>query len=103
MARPRRSYPPLWVNIMDRRVNPKAIIAARYARQWSQLDLADYLGVERTSVQRWEHGKSFPRGQNADKLALFIQRTRREIRTNQLKPPKGYDELLETLTKKENS
>lgn len=93
-AKGRRRYPRIWLNRMTRVINPRAIIVARFARRWSQQELADYIGVNISTVQKWEKGKVFPSGDNADKLALFIQRTNREIRINQLKPPPGYDYLL---------
>ena len=91
----RRVYPRIWVNRMERYINPRAIVVCRFARRWSQQDLADYIGVERSTVYRWEHGQVFPAGRNADRLALLIGRTNREIRTHQLKPPPGFDRLLE--------
>jgi transcriptional regulator with XRE-family HTH domain len=36
------------------------LIAARLARNWSQLDVADHLGTTPLSVSRWERGITFP-------------------------------------------
>lgn len=38
------------------------IIAIRKARDWSQKDLADHLGVDQSTVSRWEAGQASVRG-----------------------------------------
>ena len=46
--------------------------AAREAKGWSQSDLGRRSGIERDSVSCYCRGRSFPRPDNLDKLALAL-------------------------------
>jgi transcriptional regulator with XRE-family HTH domain len=45
----------------------------RKKRGWSQTQAAKIMGVQRTSLNRWEHGHEMPRGENVAKLMDHLQ------------------------------
>ena len=48
------------------------IRAAREQKNLSQEELAEYMGVSRQAVSKWENGASVPHGANRSKLAEFL-------------------------------
>lgn len=47
------------------------IIAFLKEKGWTQEDLADHLGVDRSAITQWTTGRSMPGDQNLMKLALL--------------------------------
>lgn len=41
----------------------------RHEREWSQKDLATYVGVSQSTITQWENGHKFPDKPNIDRLA----------------------------------
>lgn len=46
--------------------------ACREQRGWTQLDIAQRMGVNRSTVTNWEQGTRWPKGVNLDKLLVMI-------------------------------
>ena len=44
----------------------------RLAAGFTQEELAARIGVDRTSVAKWETGKAYPRGETLEKLAATL-------------------------------
>lgn len=45
---------------------------SRLAAGFTQKEIAERIGVDRTSVAKWETGKSYPRGETLVKLASVM-------------------------------
>ena len=46
--------------------------AARKAKKLTQIDLASYLGITNQTVNNWEHGRSIPTLEQAQKLSKIL-------------------------------
>ena len=55
------------------------IAVKRKERQMTQEELAQAMGVDRTTVTKWESQESFPRAEMLMKLAMFFNCTVDEI------------------------
>ncbi len=64
---------------MDR----KKIIRLRERRGWDQKQLADYLGVHRTTVNRLENGKVVPKGAVA-KMLMALEQDQKQVELLQI-------------------
>ena len=50
------------------------VVSLRKAKGWSQQELADWLGVHRMTVSRWDRGASPPTGAALKALERLAQR-----------------------------
>jgi putative transcriptional regulator len=63
----------------DREATMKTIKELRTERGWTQLELANHLGVTPSSVYNWERGKFEPRLSQVRALALLFEVPMEEI------------------------
>lgn len=57
---------------MNDRFNPYAVVLARRAKEMSQLDLADAVGVTQATVSHWEKGQRVPEPPVLERLAAVL-------------------------------
>ena len=43
-----------------------------YARECKQVDIANYLGVQKSTISQWVNGKSYPRTDMMDRIAKYF-------------------------------
>ena len=55
------------------------LIEERKRRQWSQQDLADYLGTTRNTIGRWELGLTTPNSYFRTKLSQLFGKSSQEL------------------------
>lgn len=93
-----RKYPQTYVNRQVFAINPTAILFCRLALNWTQEELADYIGVDKRSIVNWERNRTWPKETLATRLAMWINQTIRQMKNNQLRPgPRFYAQFPEAM------
>lgn len=60
-------------------MEPSPLELARLTLGWTREKLAEKVNVDPSSVQRWEHGQTRPRGYNLRQLCLVLNKTAEEL------------------------
>lgn len=93
-----RKFPDTYVNRQVYAINPTAIVFCRLALNWTQDELASYIGVSSRSITNWEGNKAWPTEVLAQRLALWIETTKRQLKHRQLRPgPRFYAMFPEAM------
>lgn len=58
---------------MSDRFNPYAVVLARRAKEMSQIDLANAVGVTQATVSHWEKGQRVPEPEALERLAAVLE------------------------------